>query len=728
MSEAMRKRSEIEVGRRERLALGLTAACSVALSGGVIASLIYLLLAFASSMATRPAFAQTAAVGAGVRLEAGIEKEDVDGDLKSAMDIYQKIASDTSAPRDVRAKALLRLAGCDEKLGKQAKQVYEEIVRDYADQPPAAQARSRLAALKQQEHPAPPNTMSVRKIETLGLGNIYSWTTDGERAIYQASDSNLYFGDLTGHSKRLVFKAEPGLISWAPSKDFSVVLLVLQPDPKGLKKVAMVNIDGTGYRELIHDDAERTIFGGTVNLSWDKRYLVFAAPSDGRSDSRLLMVSVADGQRRELARTEAGNISRATFSPDGRFVAYEVMPMPSEVKSGTCRIFVIPAQGGEPQQVYDSKPWKAGGLFHAYLDWTADGRYLAIQDISRDGRPALFLLPMKDGAATGDAAMVRFGEIGAAFTTASGALVFHETSTRPPESDVFLAPLNSEGHVGRWQRLDLRGGRFPNGDRSPSFSSDGSELSYLAPGTGAGKTDLVLREVSSGRERVLYQLSGGDINCQFASSSSAILCASSKNDGKTELVSVAVESGKTEHLSSFDQKRIILQHSADDATFYFDSTSYEGLACTLQWDMAARKETILATGSERDEDFTPSPDGKWLVRTRPSELSVRRMSGGDWTSLVSETNVIGRQSVVSPDSKWFIFHEYDQSGENFLSRVSITGGKPERLGDFPSPSSSGYLSVSPDGRQILAICFGGPADNLGVEVWVLDDYVPHAKK
>jgi hypothetical protein len=79
VSEAMRKRSKIEAGRREQLALGLTAACSVALSGGVIASLIYLLLALASLMASRPAYAQSAPVGAGVRLEAGIEKEDVDG-------------------------------------------------------------------------------------------------------------------------------------------------------------------------------------------------------------------------------------------------------------------------------------------------------------------------------------------------------------------------------------------------------------------------------------------------------------------------------------------------------------------------------------------------------------------------------------------------------------------------------------------------------------------------
>ena len=89
-----------------------------------------------------------------VQLEAGIAKEEVDGNLKSVIEVYQKIAADASAARDVRAKALLRLAGCYEKLGRKARQVYEQIVRDYADQPAASQAPTRLASLKQQDHPA----------------------------------------------------------------------------------------------------------------------------------------------------------------------------------------------------------------------------------------------------------------------------------------------------------------------------------------------------------------------------------------------------------------------------------------------------------------------------------------------------------------------------------------------------------------------------------------------
>ena len=149
--------------RIEQVTLAFVAVGYLLFSGAVTLSIVYLFMVLSSLVMVRPAFAQSNA--AGVRLEAGIEKEEVDGDLKSAMEIYQKIAADPSAPREVRSKALLRLAGCYEKLGRQARQVYEQIVRDFADQPAAGQARSRLATLKQQEHPAPPPTMTQRKIE-----------------------------------------------------------------------------------------------------------------------------------------------------------------------------------------------------------------------------------------------------------------------------------------------------------------------------------------------------------------------------------------------------------------------------------------------------------------------------------------------------------------------------------------------------------------------------------
>jgi hypothetical protein len=49
------KRNAIESERKERLALAFTTACGVAISTGILASLIYLLLALSSLVLVRPA-------------------------------------------------------------------------------------------------------------------------------------------------------------------------------------------------------------------------------------------------------------------------------------------------------------------------------------------------------------------------------------------------------------------------------------------------------------------------------------------------------------------------------------------------------------------------------------------------------------------------------------------------------------------------------------------------
>ena len=350
MKKSLQKASPLE-----GIALACTAAGGMALCGGVVACILYLLLTLVLLIPARPAFSQTAPVAAGGRLEAGIEKQDVDGDLKSAMDIYQKIAGDASAPRDVRAKALLRLAGCDEKLGKRAKQVYEQIVHDYADQPAAAQARNRLALLKKQENPAMPTTMSVHKIEWAGLGEMSPCDTDGHRAVYRAADGNLYFGDLTGQSKHLVFKVQPGDVpSWCVSRDLSMVAFAFLRNANRPTTLAVVKTDGTGYRELVQDDAQGILLGGRsgpcFDWSWDTRHLLVSAglPNGGW---HAIIVDVADGHHRELIHSESGEHWCAVFSPDGHSIAYSVMS--GAGSSIAMHIFVMPTEGAKPQEVFN---------------------------------------------------------------------------------------------------------------------------------------------------------------------------------------------------------------------------------------------------------------------------------------------------------------------------------------------------------------------------------------
>jgi len=81
-----------------------------------------------------------------VQLQAAINKETVEGDLKGAIEQYKKIAQ--SSDRAVAAKALVRMGQCYEKLGDaEASKAYERVLREFADQKEAVeQARTHLAA------------------------------------------------------------------------------------------------------------------------------------------------------------------------------------------------------------------------------------------------------------------------------------------------------------------------------------------------------------------------------------------------------------------------------------------------------------------------------------------------------------------------------------------------------------------------------------------------------
>ena len=74
---------------------------------------------------------------AGVLLQSGLYKEDVNGDLEAAIAIYERVLKDFPQDRTHAAKALLHIGLCYEKLGRdEARKAYERVVREFADQVP----------------------------------------------------------------------------------------------------------------------------------------------------------------------------------------------------------------------------------------------------------------------------------------------------------------------------------------------------------------------------------------------------------------------------------------------------------------------------------------------------------------------------------------------------------------------------------------------------------------
>jgi Tol biopolymer transport system component len=701
--------------RIEKIALALTAVFSVFLSGVVLVCIVWLLFLLSSTILVRPAFAQSST--AAVQLEAGIAKEEVDGNLKSAIEVYQKIAADSSAPRDVRAKALLRLAGCYEKLGRQARQLYEQIVRDYSDQPAASQARTRLASIKQQEHPAVPPTMTVRKIEWSALGNIGPDDTDGERAIYGDFDGSIVFGDLAGHTKRLIYKHKDsdGDIQFRRSRDFSMVSLGFPATSNRPITLAVVKADGTEYRELVRDDVQGTILGSNWgrNWSWDDHYLVVWSnlPKGG---GHLFLVSVADGHRRELLSIDTGVIGKAVFSPDGRYVAYCIQPEPK--RFGTFRFFVVPAQGGQSRLVHETTV-QFVAMNGSLLDWTADGRNLALVDVSRGQRTALFLLPIKDGTGAGPPTFVRDGGFEEGFTTSTGSLVYRDHASVPNGgNEFFIASFEPNGHLEKWQPLDLQPGNSPGWNPWPSFSPDGREIAYVTHGYGLDNDKLVLRNVTTGREHVLYQ-STTPMICHYARQTPKIFCNEVQPGGQVAITSVAVDAGAVERVGSFSGWGWILQTSADGQTVYElkEGTPSPQL---ISLDLATRQETKLEDGLA----IVVAAEPPVVARSSDQGLMIRPISGGAWKTLVrlkqDTINIVG-----TPDGTSLLYEDTDSMGRNSLFRIPLAGGQPERVGDLPG-NNTGGLHINPDGRQLIAVNFRWDKYDL----WILENFASSAKQ
>ncbi len=80
----------------------------------------------------------------------GMMKEEGEGNLTEAIEIYNKLADDSSVAREIRANALLHIGICNEKLGKgNALNAYQKIISEYGDQSDIVSlAKKKIQSLK----------------------------------------------------------------------------------------------------------------------------------------------------------------------------------------------------------------------------------------------------------------------------------------------------------------------------------------------------------------------------------------------------------------------------------------------------------------------------------------------------------------------------------------------------------------------------------------------------
>jgi Tol biopolymer transport system component len=657
-------------------------------------------------------------------MEEATKKEVVDGDLKGAVEAYQKILALAGAPRAVVARALWHLGQCYEKLGDtEARKAYERLVREFADQPEEAKlARGRLAALGGRD-----TAMRVRRVWAGPAGDLLGAVTrDGRYLTLQEWPSeNLAVRDLaTGQIRRLTNK-DPKSYEFAalsvPSPDGRDVAYAWY-NTDSFTDLRVVGMDGSNPRVLAAD-AE---FKEAEPFDWspDGRH-VLAVFYKKRGGCQIGLVSVADGSVHVLESLDGGGPKRVRFSPDGRFVAYDIQAQPG---SATYDVFVLAVDGGRATAAVQHP------ANDVLFDWTPDGKKLLFGS-DRSGTMGAWWVTMVDGQAEGAPEMVKpdLGQDARPMGfTRDGSYFYHG---RTNLSDVSIAEVDfASGRVLAPPVLATQ--RFAGSNSWPAWSPDGRHLAYLSrrgPGAGWGSMAVWLKNMASGEVREIPTGLETVIRAGWFPDSRSLLAVAQLAGGVPGQFRIDVQTGASEPVELFRVAGFgAAAWTRDGSTMFFQRWGAGKASAIVARDVATGQERevhSLAGPSVYVSSPIVSPDGQHLamvvndVQTRSKIVVVVPLAGGAAREVLRSGQMVWPPSIAwAPDSRGVLFVKQpnpdDPKTELWL--VPVKGGEPRKL-DLEAPGMR-ELCVHPDGRRI-AFTSGGDRS----EVWVMENFLPGAK-
>jgi len=353
------------------------------------------ILAFA-----RPADRQDPAL----RFQEAIDRMETKEDYAGAIQIFEALVK--VPDRSLAARALYYLGFCHEKLGNdRAKQAYEQLIREFADQDKlVAMARSRLAAMQQAETGGDSGGLILRIVwKTQFNDPLGNPSPDGRYILCYVGDGDIGLHDLTNGQTRPPTKGASCDLPYAMSPVFSpsggqVAYAWYNKD--GSADLWLINLDGSGNRMI-----RKSEYGcALLPDDWSKdgkQILVYSVRFGKTSEIRpeIVAVSPENGQMKTIK--QGGQLGNAQFSPDGKYIVFE------NVKDGDRNIYLMSSSGGmEIPLVSDP-----GEDF--LLGWAPNRESILFSSIRRGGWE-IWAVPVKDGRPNGTPAFIKedVGRIG----------------------------------------------------------------------------------------------------------------------------------------------------------------------------------------------------------------------------------------------------------------------------------------------------------------------------
>jgi len=634
-----------------------------------------MVLALAAVLAASFALAQKSDQGE-VLLKAAANKELVDGDLSAAIELYKKVVAQPGASRAAVAKALVQMGQCYEKLGdaqaREARKAYERVVREFADQAEiVAQARVRLAALG---GPGGAGGLVTRRVLTDASGVSGVLTADGKYIsnIDRDTGDMVQFEVASGQTRRITNRGpahETGDVFEDPvfSRDGKQIAYVSWTKENDWgPQLRIRNLDGSGLRTLYSEKGAANV----IPFDWSPDAGSILVIRDRNKARELTLISTADGSvrvLRSIALSPLTLVPRASFSPDGRFIAF------SSVREGSPphgEVFLMTADGRNEVVV-------AGHPAEDQLfGWTPDGTSLVFLS-DRSGTWDIWAVHIAGGKQQGEPELLKkdFG-LGAKFGLGAEVLGF------APGGSVYYKTATSSGRIYNGA-IDLATGkvlgppapvttRFTGPPYMLTWSPDGRNLLYLSRwGSPVDPRNnvLTIRSTATGEERLLSRLANAG-QPSWAPDGRSVIAVGWSTDTGNGIFRIDTETSEITKLAD------------------------RGLGPLL------------------------CPDGKTLVFVKgwPKRpiITKRNLDTGEEAEVVQVRNALANIYDLSPDGREVVFQV-----DGAVKTVSLNGGEPREL--FRGLAQYYRLRWTRDGRYIIAqaatLVTGHPSGTASGEIW-----------
>jgi len=645
------------------------------------------------------AFAQRAK-DAEILYHRGVQLEEVKGELKEAIAVYDKLLKEFVDVRTIAAQALLRMGNCYEKLGqKESQAAYQRILRDFADQAEiVAQARVRLAALG---GPGGAGGLVTRRVLTDAYRGGEVLTADGKYISHIDWDTGdmVQFEVASGQTSRITNRGGPG------AKETPYEYQAFSRDGKqiaydsytkdNVPQLRIRNLDGSGLRTLY---SEKGYDARPLDWSPDARSILAFRELDysPKGGIELTLISTADGSVRVLRSIASAWVS-ASFSPDGQFVAFSFVGEGSPLHGD---VFLMTADGRN-EIVVAGHPAE-----DQLLRWTPDGRSLLFFS-DRSETWDIWTVRITGGKQQGEPELLKkdFGN--------SEVLGF------APDGSLYYKTYTSFGRLYNGA-VDLETGkvlvppapvttRYTGPPNFLTWSPDGRNLAYLShPGRIApGNNILTIRSAATGEERFLSPRLRGVNQISWAPDGRSIIALGFTATG-TGAFRIDTETSEITKLADAG----VFAHLCPDGK------------TLVHWGAEGIIKRNLDTGEESEvvkaePYYDLSPDGREVVFSVDGAVKTVSLNGG-------EPRELFRGLAQNYGLRWmrdgrYIIARAFGTASSEIWRVPAQGGMPLKL-DLSVPKM-GPFALHPDNRRFAFSVNEGSKN----ELWVLENFLPPLK-